>query len=58
MSYNFACSADSRVRVWDVRRATGSLFTLDQHNGDKSKAATEAGKCLCAAEAFIPLVLV
>lgn len=44
--------------MWDVRRATGSLFTLDQHNGDKSKAATEAGKCLCAAEAFIPLVLV
>ncbi|XP_063051057.1 DNA excision repair protein ERCC-8 isoform X2 [Engraulis encrasicolus] len=35
-------SADSRVRVWDVRRASGSLFTLDQHNGDKSKAATEA----------------
>uniref|UniRef100_A0A3B4BDZ2 Uncharacterized protein n=1 Tax=Periophthalmus magnuspinnatus TaxID=409849 RepID=A0A3B4BDZ2_9GOBI len=35
-------SADSKVKVWDVRRATGSLFTLDQHNGDKSKASTEA----------------
>ncbi|KAM4616059.1 DNA excision repair protein ERCC-8 isoform 1-T1 [Polymixia lowei] len=35
-------SADSRVRVWDVRRASGSLFTLDQHNGDKSKASSEA----------------
>lgn len=35
-------SADSRVRLWDVRRASGSLFTLDQHNGDKSKAASEA----------------
>ncbi|KAM4616060.1 DNA excision repair protein ERCC-8 isoform 2-T2 [Polymixia lowei] len=34
-------SADSRVRVWDVRRASGSLFTLDQHNGDKSKASSE-----------------
>ncbi|XP_028852400.1 DNA excision repair protein ERCC-8 [Denticeps clupeoides] len=35
-------SADSRVRVWDVRRASGSLFNLDQHNGDKSKASSEA----------------
>ncbi|KAK0140429.1 DNA excision repair protein ERCC-8 [Merluccius polli] len=35
-------SADSTVRLWDVRRASGSLFTLDQHNGDKSKAAAEA----------------
>ncbi|KAG1973437.1 DNA excision repair protein ERCC-8 [Pimephales promelas] len=35
-------STDSRVRVWDVRRASGSLFTLDQHNGDKSKASSEA----------------
>ncbi|XP_061674368.1 DNA excision repair protein ERCC-8 isoform X2 [Syngnathoides biaculeatus] len=35
-------SADSKVRVWDVRRASGCLFTLDQHNGDKSKAASEA----------------
>uniref|UniRef100_A0A8C2FNA6 Excision repair cross-complementation group 8 n=1 Tax=Cyprinus carpio TaxID=7962 RepID=A0A8C2FNA6_CYPCA len=32
----------SRNRVWDVRRASGSLFTLDQHNGDKSKASSEA----------------
>ncbi|XP_033828006.2 DNA excision repair protein ERCC-8 [Periophthalmus magnuspinnatus] len=37
-----SASADSKVKVWDVRRATGSLFTLDQHNGDKSKASTEA----------------
>lgn len=36
-------SADSKVKVWDVRRASGSLFTLDQHNGDKSKASSEAG---------------
>ncbi|XP_036435327.1 DNA excision repair protein ERCC-8 isoform X2 [Colossoma macropomum] len=36
-------STDSRVRVWDVRRASGSLFTLDQHNGDKSKASSESG---------------
>lgn len=35
-------SSDSRVRIWDVRRASGSLFTLDQHNGDKSKASSEA----------------
>uniref|UniRef100_A0A8C8H6N5 DNA excision repair protein ERCC-8 n=1 Tax=Oncorhynchus tshawytscha TaxID=74940 RepID=A0A8C8H6N5_ONCTS len=33
---------DSRVLVWDVRRASGSLFSLDQHNGDKSKASSEA----------------
>uniref|UniRef100_A0A8C1F5F1 Excision repair cross-complementation group 8 n=1 Tax=Cyprinus carpio carpio TaxID=630221 RepID=A0A8C1F5F1_CYPCA len=33
---------DSRNRVWDVKRASGSLFTLDQHNGDKSKASSEA----------------
>lgn len=26
-----------------MRRASGSLFTLDQHNGDKSKASSEAG---------------
>lgn len=31
------------MKVWDVRRASGSLFTLDQHNGDKSKASSEAG---------------
>uniref|UniRef100_A0A8C5DZH6 DNA excision repair protein ERCC-8 n=1 Tax=Gouania willdenowi TaxID=441366 RepID=A0A8C5DZH6_GOUWI len=37
-----SASADSMVKVWDVRRAAGSLFTLDQHNGDKSKAASEA----------------
>jgi len=36
-----SASADSRVRLWDVRRASGSLFTLDQHNGDQSKASSE-----------------
>ncbi|XP_066567519.1 DNA excision repair protein ERCC-8 [Amia ocellicauda] len=35
-------STDSQVRLWDVRKASGSLFTLDQHNGEKSKAASEA----------------
>ncbi|MBN3312389.1 ERCC8 protein, partial [Atractosteus spatula] len=35
-------STDSQVRVWDVRKASGSLFTLDQHNGEKSKASSEA----------------
>ncbi|XP_003974840.1 DNA excision repair protein ERCC-8 [Takifugu rubripes] len=34
-------SADSKVKVWDVRRASSSLLTLDQHNGDKTKAASE-----------------
>ncbi|XP_013858153.1 DNA excision repair protein ERCC-8 isoform X2 [Austrofundulus limnaeus] len=34
-------SADSKVKVWDVRRAAGCLFTLDQHNGEKSKASSE-----------------
>lgn len=36
-------SADSRVKLWDVRRASGCLTTLDQHNGEKSKASSEAG---------------
>uniref|UniRef100_H3DJP7 DNA excision repair protein ERCC-8 n=2 Tax=Tetraodon nigroviridis TaxID=99883 RepID=H3DJP7_TETNG len=34
-------SADSKVKMWDVRRASSSLLTLDQHNGDKTKAASE-----------------
>ncbi|KAI5610353.1 DNA excision repair protein ERCC-8, partial [Silurus asotus] len=37
-----SASTDGRVRMWDVRRAAGSLFTLDQFNGDKSKASSEA----------------
>uniref|UniRef100_A0A8C0FTN6 DNA excision repair protein ERCC-8 n=1 Tax=Bubo bubo TaxID=30461 RepID=A0A8C0FTN6_BUBBB len=35
-------SADSRVKLWDVRRASGCLSTLDQHNGEKSQASSEA----------------
>ncbi|EMP39968.1 DNA excision repair protein ERCC-8 [Chelonia mydas] len=34
--------ADSRVKLWDVRRASGCLITLDQYNGEKSKASSEA----------------
>ncbi|XP_030047490.1 DNA excision repair protein ERCC-8 [Microcaecilia unicolor] len=34
-------SADSRVKLWDVRRASSCLITLDQHNGEKSKASSE-----------------
>lgn len=26
-------SRDNKVLFWDIRKATGSLFTLDQHNG-------------------------
>ncbi|MEQ2217456.1 DNA excision repair protein ERCC-8, partial [Xenoophorus captivus] len=33
--------ADSKVNIWDVRRASGSLFTLDQHNGERSKASSQ-----------------
>nr|XP_009925989.1 PREDICTED: DNA excision repair protein ERCC-8-like isoform X2 [Haliaeetus albicilla] len=36
-------SADNRVKLWDVRRASGCLRTLDQHNEEKSKASSEAG---------------
>lgn len=36
-----AC-VDSRVKLWDVRKATGCLVTLDQHNGEKSKSSSEA----------------
>lgn len=42
-SLTFLLSADSKVKVWDVRRASGSLLTLDQHNGDTSKASSETG---------------
>uniref|UniRef100_A0A3Q1K1A3 DNA excision repair protein ERCC-8 n=1 Tax=Anabas testudineus TaxID=64144 RepID=A0A3Q1K1A3_ANATE len=42
LPHTHICIADSKVKVWDVRRASGSLFTLDQHNGDKSKASSEA----------------
>ncbi|XP_054842654.1 DNA excision repair protein ERCC-8 isoform X2 [Eublepharis macularius] len=35
-------SADSRVKLWDVRRASACLITLDQHNMEKSKASSEA----------------
>uniref|UniRef100_Q0V9H6 DNA excision repair protein ERCC-8 n=1 Tax=Xenopus tropicalis TaxID=8364 RepID=Q0V9H6_XENTR len=35
-------SADSKVKLWDVRKASGCLITLDQHNGEKSKASSEA----------------
>ncbi|KAB0401055.1 hypothetical protein E2I00_003309, partial [Balaenoptera physalus] len=31
-------SADSKAKLWDVRRASGCLITLDQHNGKKSQA--------------------
>nr|XP_033796589.1 DNA excision repair protein ERCC-8-like [Geotrypetes seraphini]XP_033796598.1 DNA excision repair protein ERCC-8-like [Geotrypetes seraphini] len=34
-------SADSRVKLWDVRRASSCLITLDQHNGEKSKISSE-----------------
>ncbi|XP_042660831.1 DNA excision repair protein ERCC-8 isoform X2 [Tyto alba] len=34
-------SADSRVKLWDVRRASGCLNTLDQYNGENSKASSE-----------------
>uniref|UniRef100_A0A8D0E0E8 DNA excision repair protein ERCC-8 n=1 Tax=Salvator merianae TaxID=96440 RepID=A0A8D0E0E8_SALMN len=37
-----SASADSRVKLWDVRRASACLITLDQHNGEKSKASSEA----------------
>ncbi|XP_068594697.1 DNA excision repair protein ERCC-8 isoform X2 [Brachionichthys hirsutus] len=35
-------SADSKVKLWDVRMASSCLLNLDQHNGDKSKASSEA----------------
>lgn len=43
MYANLFFSADSRVKLWDVRRASACLSTLDQHNGEKSKASSEAG---------------
>ncbi|XP_010191614.1 PREDICTED: DNA excision repair protein ERCC-8-like, partial [Mesitornis unicolor] len=35
-------SADSTVKLWDVRSASGCLISLDQHNGEKSEASSEA----------------
>ncbi|XP_068135171.1 DNA excision repair protein ERCC-8 [Hyperolius riggenbachi] len=35
-------SADSRVKLWDVRKASSCLITLDQHSGEKSKSSSEA----------------
>ncbi|KAB1281052.1 DNA excision repair protein ERCC-8 [Camelus dromedarius] len=35
-------SADSRAKLWDVRRASGCLITLDQHNGKRSQAVESA----------------
>lgn len=55
-SLNFLLSADSKVKVWDVRQASGSLFTLDQHNGDKTKASSETGTVTCPV--FLPLYIV
>lgn len=37
------CSADSRVLLWDVRMAKGSLAILDQFNGDAA-ASPASGK--------------
>ncbi|XP_044302245.1 DNA excision repair protein ERCC-8 isoform X2 [Varanus komodoensis] len=34
-------SADSRVKLWDVRRASACVLTLDQYSGEKSKASSE-----------------
>ncbi|XP_053559718.1 DNA excision repair protein ERCC-8 [Bombina bombina] len=35
-------SVDSKVKLWDVRKATGCLITLDKNNGEKSKASSES----------------
>lgn len=37
-----SASADSKVKLWDVRKASGCLITLDQHNGEKSKSSSQA----------------
>ncbi|XP_061474727.1 DNA excision repair protein ERCC-8 isoform X2 [Rhineura floridana] len=37
-------SADSRVKLWDVRRASACLISLDQHNGKKSEVFGETAK--------------
>lgn len=35
-------SADSKVRLWDIRNASGSLIVLDQHNGEIAKSSSES----------------
>ncbi|XP_002733656.1 DNA excision repair protein ERCC-8-like [Saccoglossus kowalevskii] len=35
-------SRDSKIMLWDVRRAKSCLSILDQHNGEKGKGSTEA----------------
>ena len=32
----FLCSQDNKILLWDVRKATGPLLSLDQHNGSGS----------------------
>jgi hypothetical protein len=41
--YCFISSQDSKVMLWDIRRAKGALMVLDQHNGDTS-AGPNSGK--------------
>ena len=43
--YNSFSSEDSRVMLWDIRSAKGSLMVLDQHNGD-TMTGTEAGRAI------------
>ena len=33
---SFLCSQDNKILLWDVRKATGPLLSLDQHNGSGS----------------------
>ncbi|KAH0627963.1 hypothetical protein JD844_008577 [Phrynosoma platyrhinos] len=40
--FSHPAGADNRVKLWDVRRASACLLTLDQYNGEKSKASSEA----------------
>lgn len=35
-------STDSKVKLWDIRKAAGCLITLDQNNGEKSKSSSQA----------------
>ncbi|XP_078405403.1 DNA excision repair protein ERCC-8 isoform X2 [Cetorhinus maximus] len=38
-------SADSKVRIWDVRKASGSLILLDQHNANTAHNGRVNGLC-------------
>ena len=46
-------SQDNQVFLWDIRKATGPLLSLDQHNGSGSSiSASGVCACVCHTQLF------